>query len=254
MSSEERTPIMKKRIIGLSLAILVMLVITSGVIYAQGYGSGNATGQGGYCLDPTLCQTNNYGSGTGNIGSGRWGSSDMTRGNMRGSRGTAAGNGITAGNGSASGNGMVAGNGGYYATLPPTTGVELSDSMIAAMTAGWLDEQHAYATYEAIINQFGNIAPFVNIQRSEAQHIASWELMFDRYGVELPAVPEFDTPEFATLSAACQAAADAEIANFGLYDTMLATLSDFPDMVQVITTLRNASEFSHLPAFQNCAS
>lgn len=233
---------MKKRIIGLSLAMLVMLVITSGVIYAQDYGSGNATGQGGYCLDPTLCQANNYGSGTGNSGSGRWGSSDMTRGNMRGNRDTAAGN------------GNVAGTGGYYATLPPTTGGVLSDSVIAAMTAGWLDEQHAYATYEAIIDQFGNVAPFVNIQRSEAQHIASWELMFDRYGVELPAVPEFDTPEFATLSGACQAAADAEIANFELYDTMLATLGDFPDMVQVVTMLRNASEFSHLPAFQNCAA
>jgi hypothetical protein len=233
---------MKKRIIGLSLAVLAMLVITSGVIYAQGYGSGSTTGQGGNCVDPTLCQTNNYSSGIANSGSGRWGSSDMTRGNMRGSRGTAAGNGI------------IAGNGGYYATLPPTTGIEMTDSVIAAMTAGWLDEQHAYATYAAIIEQFGNVAPFVNIQRSEAQHIASWELMFDRYGVELPAVPEFDTPEFATLSDACQAAADAEIANFDLYDTMLITLGDYPDMVQVVTTLRNASEFSHLPAFQNCAS
>ena len=126
--------------------------------------------------------------------------------------------------------------------------------MIATMTAGWLDEQHAYATYEAIIDQFGNVAPFVNIQRSEAQHIAAWELMFDRYGVELPAVPEFDTPEFSTLSDACQTAADAEIANFELYDTMLVTLGDYPDMVQVVTSLRNASEFSHLPAFQRCAS
>ena len=117
-----------------------------------------------------------------------------------------------------------------------------------------MDEQHAYAVYGAVIEQFGEVAPFTNIQRSEAQHIAAWELMFDRYDGAVPAVPEFEVPAFASLSDACEAAAAAEIANFGLYDNMLATLSDYPDIVQVITTLRNASEFNHLPAFQSCAS
>ena len=143
---------------------------------------------------------------------------------------------------------------GFYAALPPTADADLSDVEIAAMTDGWMDEQHAYAVYGAVIDQFGAVAPFVNIQRSEAQHIAAWELLFDRYGVTLPAVPEFEVPTFDSLSDACQAAADAEIANFELYDSMLATLSDYPDMVQVVTTLRNASEFNHLPAFQSCAS
>ncbi len=107
---------------------------------------------------------------------------------------------------------------GFYATLPPVTDAELSEAEIAAMTDGWLDEQHAYAVYGAVIDQFGAVAPFVNIQRSEAQHIAAWELIFDRYGVPVPAVPEFDLPTFATLSDACQTAAAAEIANFGLYE------------------------------------
>ncbi len=34
---------------------------------------------------------------------------------------------------------------------------------------------------------------------------------------------------------------------------MLVTLADYPDMVQVVTSLRNASEFQHLPAFEQCA-
>ena len=31
-------------------------------------------------------------------------------------------------------------------------------------------------------------------------------------------------------------------------------VQDYPDMVQVFTSLRDASEFQHLPAFENCAA
>lgn len=143
---------------------------------------------------------------------------------------------------------------GIYPTLPPTTGVELTDDVIAAMTAGLMDEYNAYAIYEGVIAQFGAIAPFINIQQAEAQHIAAWEYLFDRYGLTVPAAPETVVPTFVSLTEACQAAADAEVANFGLYDQMLVTLADYPDMVQVVTSLRNASEFQHLPAFEQCAA
>lgn len=139
--------------------------------------------------------------------------------------------------------------------LPPATPGELSQEVIDAMTAGIMDEYNAYGTYAAVIDEFGNVRPFTNILRAEAQHIDAWTAIFERYGVDVPAAPEsVDLPDFATVGDACQAAADAEIANFGLYDELLDTLQDYPDMVQVVTALRNASELQHLPAFQNCAS
>ncbi|MCA9907544.1 MAG: hypothetical protein KC519_02765 [Anaerolineae bacterium] len=138
--------------------------------------------------------------------------------------------------------------------LPPAVPGELPDDVVAAMTEGILDEYHAYAVYQAVIDQFGSVAPFVNIQASEAQHIAAWEVIFNRYSVELPEPPALDPmPQFATLADACQAAADAEIANFSLYDRNLDLLRDYPDMVQVVTALRNASQYNHLPAFESCA-
>ncbi|MCB9450520.1 MAG: hypothetical protein H6672_03725 [Anaerolineaceae bacterium] len=138
--------------------------------------------------------------------------------------------------------------------LPAAVPGDLPDDVIAAMTAGILDEYHAYAVYQAVIDQFGPVAPFVNIQASEAQHIASWEVLFNRYGVAIPEAPALDpVPQFDSLAAACQIAADAEIANFDLYDGNLDVLSAYPDMVQVVTSLRNASEYNHLPAFQACA-
>lgn len=225
---------MKKKVMIVSLVMLAVAALGISAVSAQGNGNGNGPRQSAgaqLCADSdTQCQAYNYG-GIGFVNGqtgARW--NGQERGNMQGA-------GI-----------------GLYAALPPATDADLSEAQIAAMTDGWMDEQHAYAVYGAVIDQFGAVAPFVNIQRSEAQHIAAWELLFDRYGVALPALPEFEVPAFDSLSDACQAAADAEITNFELYDSMLETLSDYPDMVQVVTTLRNASEFNHLPAFQSCAS
>ncbi len=229
---------MKKQVVIVSLLMLVVVALGISAVSAQGNGNGPGQGTGTpLCVEgDTQCQALNYG-GIGFVNGqtgARW--NDQERGNMRNSNG--------------SGNAGV----GFYAVLPPATGAVPSDAEIAAMIDGWMDEQHAYAVYGAVIEQFGAVAPFVNIQRAEAQHIAAWELIFDRYGVAVPAVPAFDLPTLATLSDACQIAAAAEVANFGLYDSMLTTLSAYPDAVQVITTLRNASEYNHLPAFENCAS
>lgn len=150
--------------------------------------------------------------------------------------------------------GYMNGGGGILVDLPPAYDGELPDEIIDLMIDGWLDEQGAYATYQVVIDTFGSINPFVNIQRAEAQHIAAWEFLFERYDIEAPNVPEFPTPVFDTIADACSAAAEAEIVNFDLYDTMLENFAEYPDIYQIALALRNASEFSHLPAFENCAN
>jgi hypothetical protein len=60
-------------------------------------------------------------------------------------------------------------------------------------------------------------------------------------------------PPFGSLSEACAAAAEAEVANFDLYDQWIATAEAYPGIAWVFTSLRNASEFRHLPAFERCA-
>ena len=138
--------------------------------------------------------------------------------------------------------------------LPPATTGELSEAAVAALVAGIQDEYHAYAVYQAVIDQFGPVAPFTRIQAAEAQHIAALEVLFNRYGIPVPEPePLEDLPEFNSIADACALGAAAEIANFELYDSWIAQASDYPDLVQVFTALRNASEFNHLPAFEQCA-
>lgn len=138
--------------------------------------------------------------------------------------------------------------------LPPAVEGELSEDVIEAMMNGIMDEYNAYNTYQQVIDQFGEIRPFVNIQQAEAQHARAWEMLFTRYGIDIPDAPIMDeTLVFESISDACTIAANAEVANFELYDDMLVALADYPDMVQVVTQLRNVSEFNHLVAFEQCA-
>ena len=98
------------------------------------------------------------------------------------------------------------------------------------------------------------VAPFTRIQSAEAQHIAALEVLFNRYGITVPdPEPLEDLPEFTSVADACALGAAAEVANFELYDNWIAQTSDYPDLVQVFTSLRSASEFNHLPAFEQCA-
>ena len=179
--------------------------------------------------------------------------------------GAGNGNGNGSGNGSGRGSGYQGGRtgdtgrggnalgAGLYLNLPPASAEELSQETIDLMIDGWSDEQHAYAVYGAVIEQFGAVRPFTNIQRSEAQHIAAWETLFARYGIPVPEVPAFDLPTFSSVTEACAVGAEAETANFDLYDTMLAAFEPYPDLLYVAQSLRDASEFSHLPAFEMCA-
>lgn len=238
---------MNKRLVGIfGVAILVgvvLLALNVGTTSAQGPRQGQgqrgglagsqgaaAAGQDGLQLhDPQALTNGAVGIGSALRGRGRGGQSQ--------------------GQGSQYGTGL----GQYASDLSPAAG-DLPVDVIAALTAGLTDEHHAYDTYQAVIDQFGPVAPFASIQRAEASHIAALENIFTRYGLAIPTVaPLAETVTFDSLADACAAGAAAEIANFGLYDSWLATVSNYPDLVRVFTALRDASEFNHLPAFQACA-
>lgn len=224
---------MSKKLIVL-FAVIAVLVIGVGVVGAQGNGNRN----GGCDLQQTNCpntpQANNGRLGMGNM---------QTNGNSNG-RGHGRGQ---------MGQGSGSNNTNSFQNIPPASASELPQDVIDLMISGWTDEQHAYAVYQAIIDQFGNVRPFTNIQRAEALHIAAWEFLFARYGIPVPEIPTFEVPTLASVTEACQLGAQAEVANFDLYDTMLTTFDPYPDIHQVAQNLRNASEFNHLPAFQQCS-
>ncbi|NNJ13219.1 DUF2202 domain-containing protein [Chloroflexales bacterium ZM16-3] len=116
------------------------------------------------------------------------------------------------------------------------------------------DEYHAWAVYNQVITDFGDVRPFASIIQSEAGHISSLETLFNVYGVPLPAENPWvgQAPSFASTSEACAAGVGAEIVNADLYARLFAS-TDRADILQVYEVLQSASLNNHLPAFQRCA-
>lgn len=114
------------------------------------------------------------------------------------------------------------------------------------------DEYHAWATYDQVIADFGDVSPFTNVREAEARHIEALLSLFHRFGLQ---VPHNSWPgrveRYPSLLAACEAGVAAEVANAGLYDRLLAT-TERPEIAVVLRRLQEASQQRHLPAFRRC--
>jgi hypothetical protein len=130
---------------------------------------------------------------------------------------------------------------------------DLSDAEAEALRVALDDEYKAWSVYEQVIADFGAVRPFTQIQKAEENHIAALVTLFERYGLEVPA-NEYpgSMPSFDSLAEACEAGVQAEVDNAALYD-QLFSLVDTPEISQVFTSLQQASQTKHLPAFERCA-
>jgi rubrerythrin len=126
--------------------------------------------------------------------------------------------------------------------------------VLTTALAGPDGEYAAYAEYTAIIENFGEVAPYVNIRAAETRHINALKRQCEKYGVAIPENAYLGkiTPPANLIEAAKQNAA-AEERNVAMYDQLLAKVKDYSDLTRVLTNLRRASLENHLPAFKAAA-
>ncbi len=130
---------------------------------------------------------------------------------------------------------------------------ELTESEIRALHEALDDEYRAWATYDQVIADFGDVPPFINIRDSEARHIEAVRALFLRYGLPVPENPwPGNVSRYPSLQAACEAGVSAEIANGQMYERLIASTRR-ADILTVLRNLQAASQERHLPAFQRCA-
>lgn len=130
----------------------------------------------------------------------------------------------------------------------------LSNEEIAALDLTLNDEFKAEATYQKVIEKFGDVKPFSNIINAEVKHSTSLLKLYAKYNIPVPNNDWYDkVPEFETIEEACLAGVNAEIENAALYDSLFDNL-DHSDITKVFTALRDASQNNHLPAFEKCAN
>jgi len=133
---------------------------------------------------------------------------------------------------------------------PATLTVEVR----AALDRSIQDEYRSETTYQGVVNDLGQLLPFVNVLTAEQRHSAKIAELFTRYGLTPPpsAWTLATVSHYGTVTDACRAAATAERANIAMYDELLRL--DLPsDVRQVFTNLRAASLQNHLPAFERCS-
>ncbi|MBN1859070.1 DUF2202 domain-containing protein [Candidatus Bipolaricaulota bacterium] len=133
--------------------------------------------------------------------------------------------------------------------------IEVQEAVLDALV-GPDGEYAAYATYAAILEEYGDVNPFASILVSEARHIDALKQVLDRYQVPYPD----ENPYLGTLEApgslaeAAQLGVDAEIANVALYEEQLDAATGFPDIVKVFVSLQTASQERHLPSFERAVA
>jgi hypothetical protein len=139
-------------------------------------------------------------------------------------------------------------------TAISSAGTSLTPDVRAALERGLQDEYRAETIYQGVIDDFGIVAPFVNVIGAEQRHSAAIALMFTRRDLAVPASQwtVATVPHFTSVSAACAAGAVAERENIAMYDALL--LLPLPsDVRQVFESNRTASLVAHLPAFERCS-
>ncbi len=125
----------------------------------------------------------------------------------------------------------------------------LNNALIEAIN----DEYKARATYRAVISKFGEIRPFINIVEAEGRHIDALLPLFAKYNVAIPEDNWYSRIETPTsILDACHLGVEDEIENAEMYDRLLDSTIDYPDVQAVLKQLQKASKENHLPAFQRC--
>lgn len=126
----------------------------------------------------------------------------------------------------------------------------LHEALITALD----DEYRARATYQTVLDHYGQVWPFANIVHAEERHIAALVSVFQRYGLSIPSDRWAGNIQLnSNLLAECEAAVQAEIRNYQMYDRLMLEVTQ-QDVLMVFSNLRNASAYHHLPAFKACAA
>ena len=226
-------------IVAAGLAALAVSVTPA--IAAQGaWGPGDGTCTG---------STASTGSAWGGMGGGFADGTGTGMGARRGMQGQGYGMGA----------GMGAGRGGGFANLEKGTLTSTQKTTLAAMAE---EEKMAHDLYVALGEQYPDLYQFSRVAQAESRHLSMVRALLERYGLDDPtagqAAGEFQSATFQglydQLLAGATTEAKALAAGVTVERTDIGDLADAlsgltaPDVEQVYTNLRNASEH-HLAAF-----
>lgn len=146
-----------------------------------------------------------------------------------------------------------------YSAIPESAVTQVAEADMSDVEVLWealmgLDGEYAAAaSYQAVLDKYGQVEPYATILQAEIRHSDALTRQLQRLGVEVAANPylgKITAP--GDLKTAAEAWAEGEILNIAMYDDLISRTSD-SQILKVLGNLRRASLESHLPAFQQAA-
>ena len=125
--------------------------------------------------------------------------------------------------------------------------------IVLAALMGPDGEYAAAASYESVLDKYGQVEPYATIYQAELRHINALTRQLQNLGEPVPSNPytgKITAPK--DLTTAAEAWAEGEILNVELYDDLIDK-TDNSNLLRVLGNLRRASLESHLPAFELAA-
>jgi hypothetical protein len=139
-----------------------------------------------------------------------------------------------------------------FAPVHAQPGTVLSDEEYAGLLEALDAEHYSYALYSQVIEDFGQVRPFIMIRQAEAMHIAHLLPIFEAFGAPAPENPHLgQVPRYGSFAEACQAAVKDETAQIERYARLMAA-TDEADILAVYQALQWGNQM-HLRAFSRCA-
>ena len=127
----------------------------------------------------------------------------------------------------------------------------LSEIEINALNEALAGEYLAFATYNQVVTDLGEVQPFSDIREAEIQHVDTLCALFVRYGLAVPDSQPEKVVHYASLQEACEAGVAAEVALGNMYQRLL-DMALRPDILTVFREFQEASHQRHLAAFRCC--
>jgi hypothetical protein len=136
----------------------------------------------------------------------------------------------------------------------PVIKAKMTDTeIVLAALMGPDGEYAAAASYESVLDKYGQVEPYATIYQAELRHINALTRQLQNLGEPVPSNPytgKIIAPK--DLTTAAEAWAEGEILNVELYDGLIDK-TDNSNLLRVLGNLRRASLESHLPAFELAA-
>ena len=123
----------------------------------------------------------------------------------------------------------------------------------ALLDEAYQDELKAYIRYEGIIEQFGEVSPFVNLVEAERRHLDHLADLYIARGMTPASVSEPAAVMYLSVTAACQVSLEAEKDNVVVLDRLMKESVD-TDIKDTLKWIRDASAERHIPALERCSA